>query len=336
MSPKNTNRAEKGSIGPWIFTILSIAFTVWFFFNRQYVLDIAHYWQYVPSSGIATIKKNTTMTDKGYFYFYMSQPELENAETFNKNCQRKEANSPILGCYTAHRIYIYNVTNQKLNGIEEVTAAHETLHAIYERLGSAEIERLTPEIRAVYKRVKTPELEERMNYYRKNEPGEEINELYAILGTEFSDVGPTLEKQYAKYFSNRESIVRYHEKTQAIFTNLSNQAKMISNKTNALVDTINSETKEYNRRSADLSAQIATFNARANQSNGFNSQAEFDTTRNNLLNQVADLNALRDKIEAEVAEYKNLRSQLEAVAAESDTLNKSIDSTLAPVTSLSK
>ena len=30
--------------------------------------------------------------------------------------------------------YIYNVNDERLNGLKEVTAAHEMLHAAYERL----------------------------------------------------------------------------------------------------------------------------------------------------------------------------------------------------------
>ena len=330
MSPKKTNKTLWSRISPWLFTIVSIAFSAWFFFNRQYVVDIVHYLQYRPSSSVSAIAKNTTMTDKGTFYFYTSKPELDDSKTFNKSCQRKEANSPILGCYTSQRIYIYNVTNEKLDGMEEVTAAHETLHAIYERLSTDEKDKLKTEIDAAYKRVKTPELQDRMQYYQKNEPGEETNELYAILGTEFANLGPSLEAHYAKYFSDRQKIVRYNNKTQSIFTRLTNQAKSISDQINSLVETINADTKQYNNDSAELTTEIAAFNTRAKRTNGFSSQSEFDSARSSLLAKVNALNSTRDRIEANIAVYKKLRTQLEAIAAESDALNKSIDSTLAP------
>jgi len=273
------------------------------------------------------------MTDMGKYYFYSSKPELEDSSDFNKNCQRREANSPILGCYSGQQIYIYNVTNATLKGMEEVTAAHETLHAIYDRLSQSEKDQLKTEIDSAYQRVKTPELVERMKYYAKAEPGEETNELYAILGTEFDNLGPVLEGHYDRYFANRQKIVAYNSKTQAVFARLTNQAKSTADQINALADTINSETEAYNRRTAELSARIASFNSRARQTNGFATQAEFDTARNTLLVQVDEVNAIRESIEAKVAHYKRLRSQLQDIAAQSDALNKSIDSTLAPAAS---
>ncbi len=46
----------------------------------------------------------------------------------------------ILGCYnpSSRDIYIYNVTNSELDGVKEVTAAHEMLHAAWERLSESE------------------------------------------------------------------------------------------------------------------------------------------------------------------------------------------------------
>lgn len=334
MWSKSTNKPAKGGIGLWLVALICVVLAGWLFLSRQTIIDTVRYWQYTPSSSIKQLVKNTGMTDAAKFYFYASQPELIQSSSFNAKCERREADSPILGCYNAHQIVIYGVTNAKLNGIEEVTAAHELLHAVFERMSASEIAALTPEIRSAYERVKTPELAERMKYYQKNEPGEDINELHSILGTEFANLGSKLEAHYAKYFSNREKLVAYNQKVQKVFTSLQADAKSIANQIDTLADDINASIKSYNSQTTALSSEITAFNARAKQTDGFKTQAEFRAARAALMAKVSELNAQRSSIEAKIAKYNSLRSQLEAVAAESDALNRSIDSTLAPASSL--
>lgn len=334
MSPTKTTKIAKRSLTLWLLLCFLGIAAAWFFFNRQWLIDTIRYYQFTPTTEVAALAKDTTMTETGKFYFYTSHPKLADSKSFNNECVRKEADSPILGCYYNFRIYIYDVRNDKLDGIEEVTAAHEMLHAVFDRLSDAEREQLSTELLAAYERVKTSELVKRMEYYEKNEPGQEVNELYAILGTEFLNLGSKLEEHYERYFSDRKKIVVLHNKTQAVFKTLTARAKTIADQINNLVDSINTTTKQYNKETAELSAAIEAFNAKANTQNGFSSQSEFDAERSALLAQLETLKAKRAKIEKNLARYDKLRSQLEAVAAESDALNQSIDSTLAPATKL--
>lgn len=274
------------------------------------------------------------MTDEGKFYFYTSRPELASRSEFNDNCVRREADSPILGCYTYQRIYVYDITDEKLDGIEEVTAAHEMLHAVYDRLTDAEKNELADLLQKDYVRLKDADLVERMKYYEKHEPGEENNELYAILGTEFRDLSNELEEHYSQYFSNRLAIVQYHDTSHTIFAKLSDRSKAIASEIDSLVDTINADTKSYNSAATDLSERVHEFNTRADSQNGFSSQSEFDAERAALLLQVEELKRQRVQITIKIANYEALRDELEAVAAESEALNRSIDSTLVPATGL--
>lgn len=304
------------------------------FFYRQMIIDTVRYITYKPSDDIASIAGQTTMTDEGKFYFYASRPEVSGRSTFNTECQRMEADSPVLGCYTYQQIFIFDITDEKLDGIEQVTAAHELLHAVYERMSESEKESIAAILTKDYERLKDKELIERMKYYSKNEPGEEENELFSILGTEFKDIDTRLESIYSKYFEDRLAVVALHDKSQAVFNSLNNRAQAIASQLNKLVDKINENTEYYNVSSAALEVKITKFNSRAAASGGFQTQAEFDTERANLLAEVEALKAKRAMINKDLATYEKLRAELEAVAAESSALNKSIDSSLVPATEL--
>lgn len=334
MQPSKTT-ARKSSRTGFLFSIaITLGLSLFILSQRQWIVDNVHYYSYQPTPSIQMIATNTTMTDDGKFYFYASRPQLATRTVFNDECQRREADSPVLGCYMYQRIFVYDITNQKLNGIEEVTAAHEMLHAVWDRMSDDEKATISAELNENYNRLKNKDLIERMAYYEKHEPGEESNELFAILGTEFRNLSDDLEEHYKRYFTDRSAVVDYHDASHGIFEQLSNRSKEIAAELTQLVDTINAQTKRYNAEAASLSQTIAEFNARADRQNGFISEAEFNAERAVLVAQTESLRGQRTQIMNDITRYEALRDELEAVAAESEALNRSIDSTLVPATGL--
>ncbi|AHB42672.1 hypothetical protein RAAC3_TM7C00001G0834 [Candidatus Saccharibacteria bacterium RAAC3_TM7_1] len=330
----STTRSRPTTITRWLIGFISLGIAGWLWLNHQYVIDLIHYNQYTPSAAVESVASKARLTGDGKFLFYASEPEIAGRSTFNARCERKEANSPILGCYSLGRIYIFNVTSDQLDGIQAVTAAHEMLHAAYDRLSQSEKDRLKPLLEAAYQRVKTTELETRMAYYNKNEPGQGVNELHSILGTEFTNLGGELERYYERYFTNRASLVALHSSVQSVFTSLSNKADSLLKQANALADTINTATKKYNLAVAQLNEDVAAFNARAQRSGGFNDQAELDSARSALIARSDVLDATRQQIKADITTYDSLVAQLKIVSAETISLNKSIDSTLSETPAL--
>ena len=137
----------RSSLGVLVFLLVVLGGVVLASTQRQWLYDQMSAWRYQPSGQISTIRAKLTLTNDGAFYFNASQPKLETASNFNQNCQQQpEANNPILGCYVANRIYVFDVTNPELNGIEETTAAHELLHAVYQRLSEDEKTILSQEL----------------------------------------------------------------------------------------------------------------------------------------------------------------------------------------------
>lgn len=299
--------------------------------DRQYVVDAIQYTQYKPTETVKDVASRAGLTDQARFTFYATRPAVETSQAFNDHCQRKEADSPILGCYASDRIYIFNVTDERLKGIKAVTAAHELLHAEYDRLSDSEKKRLEPLLMAAYRQVTDSSLEARMKYYEKAEPGESVNELHSILGTEYGSLGPELEAYYKRYFTDRQALVNLNQTVKRTFDSLSLEADALVAQIEKLAASINSDSKQYNADVEQLNQAVAAFNARAQQAGGFTTEQEFQSARARLLSQSNALAAFRQQIQSNIAEYKTLLAKLDSINSESASLNASLDSTLSTV-----
>ena len=304
---------------------------LWLYSSRQMVVDAISYYQFAPNADIQALTNKAGLTSSAKYTFYATKPAIESGETFNTNCQRKEANSPILGCYTGTRIHIFNVQDERLQNIKTVTAAHEMLHAAYDRMSDREKSELKPLLQAEYTKTADEDLKKRMDYYAKSEPGQEINELHSIIGTEFASVSPELETYYKKYFANRASIVTMHATVEKTFDELSLEADTISSQIETLATSINQSTVAYNSGVERLNQSIKDFNARARADGGFTTQAQFESARQSLIAESERLNNQKNAIESSITEYKQLVSKLNTINNQAAELNKSIDSTLSDV-----
>jgi len=323
MSNKKASRLQS-SIAFFVSSILVIAAAL-LFMNKQYIADQLSVWSYEPSSSIQAIEKRAEFSNKGRFIFYATQPSVQQQQHFNENCPRQEASSPILGCYTTNdRIYIYDLTNDKLDGIEEVTAAHELLHAVWSRTGQKEREALEVQLHQAYDALTDTELKDRMAYYERNEPGELTNELHSILGTEVATLDESLESYYSQYF-NRKAVVKLHAQYNDIYTSLYSQAEALYKKMTDLAASITSQSSAYDADVKRFSADAQAFNARA-RNGGFSSQAQFNSERAVLIARQDALDAQRNKINADITAYNKYGVTYQKIADQIQVLNDSLDS----------
>ncbi len=332
----NKSRKKLGAAIGLASTIAVIVIASWAVLNRQFVLDQLNVWWYQPTSAVASISSRSGLSDQGKFYFYTSQPAIEDAEAFNVNCVRQETGNAILGCYTNRQIYIYNVTNAQLDGVEEVTAVHETLHAIWERMSANDKKTVGDLLEAAFMKINDDKLNERMAYYSRTEPGERLNELHSILGTEYSNLGDKLEAHYAKYFVDRSKVVAFHENYQSVFDSLKAQADALSAEMVALKASIDSETKQYNAEAASINEDAANLKNSANSVDRSSSSQvnAYNARRQALLNRIEALDDLRAKINAETQSYNEKVTAYNKLVVSSNELNKSLDSTLTAAPSL--
>lgn len=320
------------SLAASLVLIAVIGGSMWVVLNRQYLQDLYMVSQYSPNSAITSLVDNIQLSDKGTFYFYATHPQVQTAKNFNQVCQKREEGSAILGCYTNNRIFIYDVPDERLNGIEEVTAAHEMLHAAYARLDSEKRAQIDKLLETAYARLKTPELVERMKYYDHAEPGEIVNELHSILPTEFRDLSPELEEYYQQYFDDRVAIVAFHEKYQQVFHDLEAQSAALKSQLDGLNAAISSKTANYETSRVALEAEGASLSATyqnldrsdANAVNAYNARVQSYNA------QLYSLRAVYAEINSLVANYNQLVKQYNSIITSQRDLNHKLDSTTPP------
>ena len=307
-------------------SIIIVAFAAWLFLNRQYALDLVTVWGYQPTASVQTLDNKLQLTDKGLFTFYATKPVVAEPSEFNGKCPRQEAGSPILGCYTTDdRIYVFDVTNAQLDGMKEVTAAHEMLHAAWQRLSTSEQTRIGALLTAAYDKSASAELKDRMSYYQRTEPAAITNELHSILGTEVGNLGTELESYYGQYFKDRQAILALHAKYSTVYQGLYNQADTLYTQMQALSVSIESRSSAYDSDVAKLSSDITSFNARAN-SGDFNSMSQFNSEKAALVKRSNQLEAQRTAIYADIAKYNKLYDAYKIIASQIELLNNSVDS----------
>lgn len=325
----------RGAIIAGTLSLLIIVSVAWVIFNRQFVSDQLSYMSYSPSSAIAGIADRVEFTDKGKFYFYATNPSLDEAEDFNKNCPRQEVGSPIIGCYSFGKIYIYDIDNKDLDGIKEVTAAHEMLHAAWERLSPSEKKRLTVLLEDEYKKVSNNDLRKRMDYYARTEPDQITNELHSIVGTEVRSISSELEEYYSQYFKDRTVVLDLYDSYYSVFNKLYKQSEKIYTELVALGNDIDTRSKQYRQDVSQLSADINSFNNRA-ASGYFSSMDQFYAERQQLVNRSNNLAATRSKINNDIQRYDKKYNDYSAIIAQIEALNRSLDSfsRLEPVPSI--
>lgn len=299
--------------------------------QRQLIVDVVRAAMYQPTDGVQRLANELELSWLGKTYFYASQPVFDTTSAASDWCaQSLEESSAVLGCYANGIIYIYDIDNAELQGVEEVTAAHELLHAVHERLSVSERAHVHALIEAEIDRLQDDsEFMQRMQPYQGLDVSTYADELYAVIGTEVSDISDELASHYAAYFGDRTTIVALHEGYKHVFTDVQAQAEALVteyNNTvtarNALVEAINSEyaaveqsIRAVNNGRSATAAEIAAVNRQIDAYN-----ATLTTAQQQLAEYDSQLSALKEKIQA--------------TAIHQQTLNATIDSSLAPPPSL--
>lgn len=313
----------------FILTLAFIALPFAAFWQRQAIYDWLKLRNYSPPAAVASLATATAMNSQARHIFYVNHPELiGDSDTFRNDCTSTEQ-TIILGCYHPPQlgIFVYDVHDERLNGIEEVTAAHEMLHAAYDRLKGSERDKINKLLNDFYKNeLKDQRILETIDSYKKTEPQDLINEMHSIFGTEIATLPAPLEDYYKRYFSNRQAVVAFSQKYETEFTSRAAKASQIEKQLNSLKAKISAE-------EANLRAQLAKINS---------DQARLESLRNSGRIEeynagVGPYNAEVDTYNAGVAQYKRdvdtynaLLDQYNAIAGELKQLYGAIDTRLAP------
>jgi hypothetical protein len=298
-------------IWPTFLLILLLAAGGVFWLKHDPILDWLAARGYEPSAQVERLTVHTTMKPYAKRLFYANRPVLEGKQDFNKHCTDPSEQVAVLGCFTGNRrgIYLYDVTDPRLDGIEQVTAAHEMLHQAYLRLEGAEKTRINGLLQEYHDLKASQKLKDKIASYKHTEPNELQNEMHSIFGTEASDLPAELEEYYKQYFTDRRNLLVYYTQSQAAFETLRNQITAYDKELEALKaqidikkDDLTVREKVLEQRRAQLDAYLA-----ANQVEEYNAA-------------VPPFNALVIAYRAEVERTNNLIEEFNRVLAERNTI----------------
>lgn len=212
-----------------------ILLTGFVFTQHQLIRDsyIVRTFKQQPASD--AVMQQIDLTEKGMFIYKASRPQIQDADLFSVSCKDvSHEHSIVLGCYTQQRVYVYDVKDERLNGVKQVTAAHELLHAVYERLPESQRKELSTLLVGTANSIEDQRFKDTIAEYKQAEPGQLENELHSILGTEISVLPEKLEQHYKKYFINRKKIVQFAKQYEHTFTELDTNIKEYDSKLKAI------------------------------------------------------------------------------------------------------
>jgi hypothetical protein len=277
---------------------------------------------YTPPAAIAKLADDTSMTDYGRKLFYVNHPELDEAADFNQKCSASEQ-SIVLGCYVNNQgIYLYNVQDERLAGVHQVTAAHEMLHAAYERLDGPEkarIDQLTADVLAASTDAR---LKETIDAYRQRDASVVPNELHSIVGTEVASVPTELETYYKKYFKDRQVVVSYSDRYESAFQERKDKVTQYDQQLKALKAEIDRLEASLDTQAKSLTSQRAELEALADAKRYEEYNARVPGFNNGVKSYNASVTSIRTKIER----YNQLVNERNAIALEENELVQAIDS----------
>lgn len=319
--------ALKGGAKLKIFLLMIIAGLVIFVLpNLQVITDMIIAREVKLSSELMDMTSQLELTSRADLILRASNPQLQNKQQFNQNCKRKEATAFILGCYNGRDIFVYQVDNLELKGISEVTLAHELLHAVYRRMNPKQQAQINRWLVADYQRLKTPELEKRMEMYNRTQPGQFENELHSILGTEFAGLSDQLERHYQQVFKKRQAIVALHQASQQPFKQKQQQLDSLKAEINAAEKLLKNQQDEYERSVKEFNSDVEVFNQRAVRVGGFASQTEFQTQRSALAARQAEIKRHQSELTIKINQFNQKIEQYNQTSLAIQELTRSLDS----------
>lgn len=188
---------------------------------------------------MVALAQQAGMSKQGELVFLRTKPRFatdtqmrtycaDNAAANNKNGFIEQ------GCFVPDthnhangRIYIRQMP-ANLYDQEIVTATYEMLHSVYFNLsGGNQNASLVQAIEGSYNSLHNPALDAQVVNFANTEPGYRDLELFSLLGTEVTNVSPSLDKFYAPYFTNRQLSVDSYTRVTATFQNEQTQLQQL-------------------------------------------------------------------------------------------------------------
>lgn len=311
-----------------VLTLLFIVGGIIVINNRYAVHDWAVTRNYQPTSELAGLAERAGLSARGKRLLYASKPEIANKADFNTDCPVNER-TLVLGCYTGAKIYVLRVDEPRLEGVEEVTTAHEMLHAAYVRLSKSERQRIDMLVAQAYEKAADEHLRSLIEGYHSDDPTSVANELHSILGTEVKDLGPELEAHYKKYFLDRNLVVTLSQQYESVFTELQKQVALYDTQIENLKAQIDIQQSSLEQQRMALDALRASMDSDLQQKRYSEYNAQVPTYNA----KVRAFNTGVTKLGSLIDQYNSLVKERNAIVVTQKELTQKIDSKYQPLQS---
>lgn len=317
--------AVLGVVSGIVLVAVAATALTWTDARSQWIRDRWVVWTQPSPAAVAELADATGMSEEGRTVYLASTPEIESGADFEEDCAIESG--IVLGCYVRGEIFLFEVTDERLAGTTEVTAAHEMLHAAYDRLTPEERRSVDTLVAQAVAAIPAgdPVFAELDLYDQAQRP----DEWHSRLGTQFADLPAELEAYYGRWFADRTLVLDLAERSRALLVELEAEIAGRVAELDALGADLEARSAAYDAAVAALDADVDDFNARA-RSGDFASQAEFDAERADLVARSAQLEAEVAAINADIERYNALRADLAALDADYADLYESLDATPGP------
>lgn len=311
MAKRNQNFGIKNLFFSLIFVVATVSIVI-------FQQDLQDWWRlrgYNPPQNIESIADSSGFNSQGKRLFYLGLPSVEDSPQFNEHCETSDDASEVtlvLGCFTGDdRIYIYNVTDNRLQGIQQVTAAHEMLHLAYSRLSESEKANVDQMLIRQFNEVTDQRIKDLIEHYRQTNPSELLNEMHSIFATELLELSEPLEVYYKQYFEDRKTAVAHAMKYEEQFTNVTNQIKDIDNQ----LEDLNSQITNFDQQISNLDSEISKL---GNELKSLRNDPDVDVQDYN--NKVDKYNGLLNQRQSLVDQYNSIVNKYNGLVSKKQQL----------------
>ncbi len=299
--------------------------------HRQDIIDWWRLRNYQAPQSISRLADQDTMTDYGRKIFYVNNPLINDKATFHTKCPNNGGEQTIvLGCYIGNQagIFLLAVSDSRLDGIVQVTAAHEMLHGAYDRLSTKERNRVDAMLADYYKnQLHDQRILDTLDAYKKSEPRDVVNEMHSIFGTEVATLPAGLEQYYKQYFTDRSKVAGFAAQYQAAFTSRKAAIAGYDTQLASLKDQIAVTEADLKTKHSAIEAQQSSLVSLRTSGNiaAYNAGVP---AYNSL---VDSYNQQVETIKSLITQYNQLVATRNAIAVEQASLTKELSSDAAPI-----
>lgn len=317
-----TSRPIRTWLGRFFLLLLLILLGVTWW-QRQAITDWIRLYGYTPPPAIAQLAQQTTMTDRAKHLFYLNKPIISGKSQFGQYCKEQEQ-AIVLGCYHSDEdgIFLLRIdSSSQLHGVMQVTAAHEMLHAAYDRLSASQRTKIDQELQDFYDHgLQDKSVKAEIASYKKTEPHAVVNEMHSIFGTEVSHLPADLEQYYTEYFTNRQAVVAQARQYQQAFRSREQAVDRYDTQLARLKQQIGQHQTELLQQAASLKQRNHQMQAQRQRGDiaGYNAAVPG-------YNQAVDeFNNLLATAKQEIAQYNEIVKQRNALVVEEQQLAKQL------------